>query len=190
MSMSEFRIPREALLEGAKLCIENGLRLRKDAEILFQNKAYSTAHVSAVFSIEEFGKSVFLSRRYYKGIGVTDDEYEKIFTKHPAKISFFLEQTADLLPNVEDRDETIELFKRLGREEHERKMKSIYVDFDAGKWLTPNTMLEDESRVQAFEAKKTASYMWYSAKQALKGSFPEKSDPKDSPAKEPRNSSR
>lgn len=167
-------IPREVLLEGAKLCIENGLRLRGDAEVVFNNRAYLSAHVLAVFSSEEFGKSVFLSKKYHDGLGVSEEEYDKIFTKHPAKISFFLEQTAEILPNEKDREKTIVWFKRMGKEEHQRKMKSIYVDFEAGKWLLPNSMDEEESKAQALEAKRTASYMCYAAEQALKGNFPKK----------------
>lgn len=170
--MSEFRIPREALLEGAKACIENGLRLRRDAEVLFRNKGYSSAHVLAVFSFEEFGKSVLLSKKYFAGTGVTKDEYDKIFTKHPAKISFYLEQMADILPKKEDRELTIEFFKRMGEEEHKRKMKSIYVDWESGKWLSPRTMDEGEIQGQAFDAKKAASFMCFFAEEALKGIFP------------------
>jgi len=71
-----------------------------------RNKGYSSAHALAVFSFEEFCKSVLLSKKYFAGTGVTKDEYDKIFTKHPAKISFFLEQTADILPKKEDRELT------------------------------------------------------------------------------------
>lgn len=146
--------------------------MRGDAEVLFRNKAYLSAHVLAVFSIEEFGKSVFLAKKYFAGTGVNEDEYEKIFTKHPAKISFFLEQTADILPVKGDRQWTIEFFRRMGKEEHERKMRSIYVDWESGKWLLPSTKDNDEIQGHAFEAKKAASFMWYFAKEALRGIFP------------------
>ena len=150
----------------------NGLRLRGEAEILFRNKAYLSAHVLAVFSIEEFGKSVFLSKTYFAGMGVTEDEYKKIFTGHSAKISFLLEQTADILPKTEDREVTMQFFKQMGKEEHDRKIRSLYVDWDNGKWLLPSAMGEDEIQGQASDAKRAASFMSYFAKESLQGNFP------------------
>ena len=168
---SNYFIPHEAMLDGAQASINNGLRLRFDAEVLFQSGKYVSAYTLAIFSSEEFGKSVFLSKNHYEGKGVTRQEYKDVFTKHPAKISYFLEQTAEML-REEDRPETVEWFRKMGTQEHFRKIRSLYVDWASGKWSLPDALNEDDMRAQAIEAKRMASIYSKFAEEALKGNSP------------------
>lgn len=91
INLKEFS--KKQLLQGMNLALKNARLLLKEAKLLANNKAYSRAFALGVLSLEEVGKVVFLTLYYHEDrftLSEKDNKkFCKLFSSHPAKISFF-----------------------------------------------------------------------------------------------------
>ncbi|NVM37443.1 MAG: AbiV family abortive infection protein [Candidatus Lokiarchaeota archaeon] len=87
------KFSKKQLLQGMNLALKNARLLLKEAKLLAKNKAYSRAFALGVLSLEEAGKVVFLTLCYHEDRFTLSEKgakkFWKLFSSHPAKISFF-----------------------------------------------------------------------------------------------------
>jgi len=86
-------ITKKQLLQGMNLALKNARRLLKEANILYQRKAYSRAFVLAVLALEEAGKVVFLtlcfSEERFEAPERIIKRFWRLYSSHTAKVAFF-----------------------------------------------------------------------------------------------------
>lgn len=86
-------ITKKQLLQGMNLALKNARRLLKEANILYQRRAYSRAFVLAVLALEEAGKVVFLtlcfSEERFEAPESMIRNFWRLYTSHIAKVAFF-----------------------------------------------------------------------------------------------------
>jgi len=78
------------------LAFQNGLRLHRDAILLYKNKSYPSAFYLSVLSQEEFGKAemigdfVFHSRTDGRATDEQEEKWAQSLYRHPLKQNSFL----------------------------------------------------------------------------------------------------
>lgn len=87
----------EALVTGAKLALENAVRLFFDAFILHQNGRYPSAITLGVLAAEELGKSIILAKKKVKNEPLSTREWKRIMERHTPKLAA-LAENLDLVP--------------------------------------------------------------------------------------------
>ncbi len=126
---------------GLEACARNAVKLAEDAGRLFSRKRYSTALFLGIASLEESGKAYLLiTMAAAKNTGVPIDwgTFWTRFRSHSAKA--VLASAFDL--GVHGREASQLAILALFFEELPRiRERALYVDFESGRWLTPDNSL-------------------------------------------------
>lgn len=150
MNKADFPIPSERCKEGANLCLDNAIRLFKEAKLLFENEIYLTSSFLAIFSLEEIGKGVALLEAFKNKKAVTRTKWQKL-TKgkaHLIKIRAgrkiaqkqlekeFYNMVGFRFKSISNKDKE-EAHKILAKHFQWWKEKSLYVDWEQSNWTSP-----------------------------------------------------
>lgn len=115
-------IIKKQLLQGMNFALKNARKLLKEANILYQRRAYSRAFVLAVLALEEAGKVVFLtlcfSEEGFETPERTIRKFWRLYSSHIAKIAFFEDYNGSKWKSVlyvrkRKHDETAEFYKKV-----------------------------------------------------------------------------
>lgn len=149
-------IPERELLDGASLALKNADRLCKDARMAFNNDRFSTAMALSVLALEEYGKCLLLYEAKTKQRMITEDIWHKEFENHEAKLDAILRVLSSfpLPPKLKEQgDKDLLHFKKLFQKWRNRKLESIYLDWDAatGMWYNYDDRPDTEKKNDAKE---------------------------------------
>lgn len=104
------------------LALKNARRLLKEANILYQRRAYSRAFVLAALALEEAGKVVFLtlcfSEERFEAHERTIRKFWRLYYSHFAKVAFFEDYNGSKWKSVlyvrkRKHEETAEFFRKV-----------------------------------------------------------------------------
>jgi AbiV family abortive infection protein len=141
------RLTSAEIAEGMNVARENGVRLAKDARLLFENERYASALALVILSIEETGKESVL-----RGLAVASDDKELIerwkdYRSHTKKNAHWIllsmvskgaRRLDDFLPMFYANAEHTEMLDNL-------KQLCLYTDsFRKGVWSVPEKVISKE----------------------------------------------
>lgn len=148
----DFPIPSKRCQEGASLCLDNAIRLLKEAKLLFENEIYLTSCCLAIYALEEIGKGEELLEAFKSQKNVTKTKWRKLSKRtyaHVRKIKTGrklamkrLEERFDFILNrfrlsslSDSRYEEVRWI--LAKHDQWWKEQCLYVGWEQNKWTIP-----------------------------------------------------
>ena len=133
-------IPKDNLLDGSVITLQNADELCTDAEILFKNKRYSRALALATLSLEEFGKHsmIMMELESETTREITSKIWHEEFEDHKTKL-ISIPKRFKTFGDINDED----FVKKMNNLENylvklsKKKLEAYYVDWNGknGKWF-------------------------------------------------------
>lgn len=131
MSKKHFQLTDSQRIKGLRICFNNAVAFKDEAEILFKEKRWARSAALAILGIEEISKVELIGQSYFFNTQSQWNKFKRDFTKHNKKLS-----VADsLIIQVAYKDgdekkvesELIEILK--GRDLDIGKQKCLYVNY-------------------------------------------------------------
>lgn len=154
-----FTIPLNQLKDGAEFCLENGLRLLEDGEILFMRGRYLTASFLGLSACEEVAKGEALLQHYNTGQGMTKKTWYayKRNKPHVNKLKKAYELDTNYLrskfSSVKMSDISTKkrewIYELIAAALQRLKLQSFYVDWKDNKWQLPKNAISKKQKVAA-----------------------------------------
>lgn len=144
------------LLEGRIKAFQNATDLIRDAEILYSKKRWARCVFLSSIALEEFGKYLMI-------IGAIGDvlrdkinwkRFWKRFRQHLEKTGNVLTFDVFLGPFISGEDTLSKVqrtFQEAGELE-EKKMRSLYLDFNSGKFVLPMEIVDEKAAKVALKS--------------------------------------
>ena len=132
------QIPRNMVMEGIKLCLDNAERYVKDLELLRQNRSIEHAVVMAIFACEEMAKAYILFEHFKQEsdgdfVGVS----KKLFEDHEYKMKT-AEKVLGINLYLDSSRLPVRIPFRLGapdvKASPKLRLQCAFVDFRDGSW--------------------------------------------------------
>jgi AbiV family abortive infection protein len=145
-----FLIPKQRLVEGARMCRDNACMLTKSVADAFE-KHPVVASFLTILALEEIGKGVSLLKAHKKGNDLTENEWTKLTTDrkaHTLKLRVLHESLIDPYSLLEPHEMSVQLGEikefmhqtsELAKQVNELKLNYLYVGWkrETEQWTTP-----------------------------------------------------
>ena len=154
-------VKADVLITGALITIRNAQDLCAEAELLHNNRMFARSYALSNFAREEFAKSLMLNKLCIDVMAGYEVDWKKIRKRlldHKEKHANDLSMTDALFYQSADGDRAKIRKYRLSKDfidhKNRRKNASLYVDWDGGKFVSPNDNFTERQSYRNLELAK------------------------------------